>query len=111
MNFFSREILLLVNLCVALANAYITPLPLSAADILSASNTETVPVSQQGAPTTKKGVKADQQVAATSTGSPGSSPGSVKNDDFKAALDVNYFAKYKNLINSFFFNKRYVNMQ
>jgi len=94
----------LVNLCVALANAYITPLPPSADDIRSASNTETTPVPQQAATTTKKGAKGDQQVAATTSGSSGPSSTAVKSEDLKSALEVNHFNKNENeKFNPFFF--------
>jgi hypothetical protein len=94
-SIFYSEILLLVNLCVALANGYITPLPPSADDIRSASNPESTPVVQQTAPTTKKGAKGDQQISATTGGSSGSSSSSIKNEDLKSALEVNHFIKKK----------------
>jgi hypothetical protein len=74
----------LVNLCVALANAYITPLPLSPDEL----KTETGPVSQQPAATTKKGAKADPQAAATAGVPAGPSTTGIKNEDLKAALEV-----------------------
>jgi hypothetical protein len=83
---FYSEILLLVNLCVALANGYITPLS-STTDELK---TETTPALQQAATTTKKGAKGDQQPTATSAPTSGSLSTAVKNDDLKAALEVNH---------------------
>jgi hypothetical protein len=85
----------LVNLCVALANAYITLLPPSADDIRSASKTETTPVPQQAALTTKKGVKGDQQLPTTTGGFSPASSATVKNEDLKSALEVNYLMKKK----------------
>ncbi|CAF3402753.1 unnamed protein product [Rotaria sp. Silwood1] len=90
---FEREILLLVNLCVALGNAYITPLPVSADDTRSISNVETTPIPQQAPTTTiKKGTKADQQTTATNVVPVGSPLTTVKTDDLKAALDICEYA-------------------
>ncbi|CAF3398996.1 unnamed protein product [Rotaria sp. Silwood1] len=90
---FEREILLLVNLCVALGNAYITPLPVSADDTRSISNVETTPIPQQAPTTTiKKGTKADQQTTATNVVPAGSPLTTVKTDDLKAALDICEYA-------------------
>ncbi len=85
----------MVNLCVSLASGYITPLPPSADDIRSASNTEPTPVVQQTAPTTKKGAKGDQQISATTGGTSGSSSSVIKNEDLKSALEVNHLIKEK----------------
>jgi len=80
------EILLLVNLSVALANAYITSLPVSVEETRS----EASPLPQQtGA--VKKGAKGDQQPIGTTTGLPGSAASSIKNEDVKSALEVNHF--------------------
>lgn len=104
----NREILLMVNLCVSLANAYITPLAPSPDDIKA----ETTPVPQAVAPTGKKGAKGGEQpaaaTAAASEGSAGSSLTTIKNDDLKAALEVNYFDEIKS---SSHFILRHVNMQ
>jgi hypothetical protein len=74
-----------VNLCVALANAYITPLPSSADE----SNTETTSAAQQLAAAAKKAAKGDQQVPVASSGPSGPSSTGVKNEDAKSALEVN----------------------
>jgi hypothetical protein len=87
--YFCSEILLLVNLCVALANAYIIPLPPSADDVRSTTNVEAAPAPQQAAPATKKGAKGDQQPTATSGSSSGASSQAVKSEDLKAAVEVN----------------------
>lgn len=91
MIFYYSEILLLVNLCVALGNAYVTPLPVSADDVLAAANGEgNSPPAQQAAPAPKKGAKLDPQTAAPSVIPPGSSM-SVKGEDQRTALDVSCF--------------------
>jgi len=74
-----------VNLCVALANAYITPLPSSADE----SNTETTSAAQQLAAAAKKAAKGDQQVPVASSGPSGPLSTGVKNEDAKSALEVN----------------------
>ncbi|CAF4589383.1 unnamed protein product, partial [Rotaria sp. Silwood2] len=91
---FEREILLLVNLCVSLGNAYITPLPTSADDTRPISNAETTPIPQQAptTTTTKKGAKGDQQATAANVVPAGSPLTSVKTDDLKAALDICEYA-------------------
>ena len=82
------EILLLVNLCVSLANAYITPLPLSPEEARLLSNAENVPAPQPAAPAPRKGAKSDQPPAGGAGGPSGTSSTAVKNDDLKAALEV-----------------------
>ena len=99
----------MVNLSVALANAYITPLPPSPDDLRSAANAEPTPAPQQAPPPTKKGAKADQQLAATSGGPSGASSTTVKTEDLKSAVEVNHLIEQILII--FFCNKRYVNMQ
>ncbi|CAF0762870.1 unnamed protein product [Rotaria sordida] len=89
---YEREILLLINLCVALGNAYITPLPTSADDTRSIPNVETTPIPQQAPTTTKKGAKGDQQTTAASVVPAGSPSVSVKTEDLKAALDICEYA-------------------
>ncbi|CAF1356153.1 unnamed protein product [Adineta steineri] len=89
---YEREILLLVNLCVSLANAYITPLSLPTEDTKSSSNADTPSIPQQSTSGGKKGTKADQQLAASvNTPIPISST-IVKNEDFKTALDICEYA-------------------
>lgn len=82
---FRREILLLVNLCVSLAKAYTTPLPVSVEE----SKGETSPVPQHAG--AKKGGKGDPQPTSMGSGSSGPATTTIKNDDAKAALEVNYF--------------------
>ena len=74
-----------MNLCVALANAYITPLPAS----VDEATTETVAAPQQPSPVGKKGAKGEQQPAATGSGPAASSVTAAKNEDMKSALEVN----------------------
>lgn len=76
-----------MNLSVALANAYITSLPVSVEDTRS----EASPLPQHSGATpvaAKKGAKGDQQPVATSGGSSGSPASNVKNEDVKSALEV-----------------------
>lgn len=91
--FFYSEILLLINLCVALGNAYITPLPLSPEEAKAAA--DAAPVPQPTAAPTKKGNKAEQQAAAAAAAAAASTSVAVKNDDLKASLDVSLRMKSK----------------
>ena len=93
---FCREILLLVNLCVALANAYITPLPAPPEE----SNAETTSAAQQAAAAPpKKGAKVDQQAPAANSAPTSSLPAGIKNEDVKSALEVKDLMK--NIMNIF----------
>lgn len=85
---FFSEILLLVNLCVALANAYITPLPISPEEARLLANAEAAAVPLPTAPAGKKAVKGDQPPAGGAVGVSGTSSTAVKNEDLKAALEV-----------------------
>lgn len=108
---YCREILLLVNLCVALGNAYITPLPALLDDFHSPSSSEPTPAPPQATPAPKKGGKGDAQAAVVSVAPPGSSIG-VKPDDNKAALDVSCLIIKRSIaIFYYILNKRYANMQ
>ncbi|CAF1677931.1 unnamed protein product, partial [Adineta ricciae] len=88
----SSEILLLVNLCVSLANAYITPLPSSAQETRPPVNTDTTIIPQPIAPGTKKQSRADQQASTTIAGAVSLPPAVIKNEDYRAALDVCEYA-------------------
>ncbi len=97
-----------MNLCVALANAYITPLPSSADE----SNAEITLATQQTAAMTKKGAKSDQQVPVASTGPSGPISAGVKNEDAKSALEVNdLMMNIMNILIDFFAHQSSVNMR
>jgi hypothetical protein len=85
---FSREILLLVNLSVALANAHITLLPSTLDETRLSSNVETNSLVASITNTSKKHVKGDQPVAPISNAPPVVPVVVVKNDDFRTALEV-----------------------
>ncbi|CAF3399137.1 unnamed protein product [Rotaria socialis] len=85
-----REILLLINLSVALGNAYITLLPLSPDEAQLIA--QATPIPQPAAPPTKKGAKSDPAAAAANAAAAGSSSNTVKLEEFKAALDICEYA-------------------
>lgn len=84
-SIFFSELLLLVNLSVALANAYITPLPLSPDEVRSVSINEVTAPTPAPTVTVKKGAKVDP--AAVQTSQP-STANPAKTEDAKTALDV-----------------------
>jgi hypothetical protein len=106
-----REILLLINLCVSLANAYITSLSIPAHDTRSSPNAEITSVSQQTAPGTKKVGKGDQQLSASTGVFTIPSSTVVKTEDLKAALEVSHLLQRKTIELIVFSNIRHVNMQ
>lgn len=93
-----------MNLCVSLAKAYTTPLPVS----IEESKGETSPVPQQAG--AKKGAKGDPQPPSTSSGSSGAAATTIKSEDAKAALEVNNSIMKYSLTHVFFsLDKRCVN--
>ncbi|UJR28166.1 hypothetical protein I4U23_009420 [Adineta vaga] len=89
---FEREILLLVNLCVSLANAYITPLSSPTQDTRSSPNADATTIPQPTLPGTKKLGKGDKQLSTSMSVAAALPPTVVKNDDYRAALDVCEYA-------------------
>jgi hypothetical protein len=89
----------LVNLCVSLANACITPLAVSTDDSTrSGSNAEIIHSLPPAASTTKKGgAKGDPQATPTTSGPSGSSSIAVKNEDLKTALEVSHLFQKRQL--------------
>lgn len=85
MSIFISELLLLVNLSVALANAYITPLPSAPDEVRSVSINEATAPTPAPAAAVKKGAKVDP--AAVQTSQP-STANPAKTEDAKTALDV-----------------------